>query len=148
MKIAYNSAYVQTGTLNFTFARQAAIVYFYLCSNFQTPNINLQANYFLSIISVCTLIASEKSIPQFAAALCCSQSKISKLLLHFSKFLVIPNFDLETNYIFRKPTTNVSNSTLAGRKSHQIFSREPNIFLCRQCNGKSHTNLSCTQTTS
>jgi len=28
MTIAYNSAYVQTETLNFTFARQAVIVYF------------------------------------------------------------------------------------------------------------------------
>ena len=28
MKIAYNSAYIQTETLNFTFARQAVIVYF------------------------------------------------------------------------------------------------------------------------
>jgi len=33
MKIAYNSAHVQTETLNFTFARQAVIVYFYICSN-------------------------------------------------------------------------------------------------------------------
>jgi len=43
MKIAYNSAYVhlRSGDLNFTFARQAVIVYFYLCSIFQeiaTPN--------------------------------------------------------------------------------------------------------------
>jgi len=28
MTIAYNSAYVKTETLNFTFARQAVIVYF------------------------------------------------------------------------------------------------------------------------
>jgi len=28
MTIAYNSAYVQTETLNFTFARKAVIVYF------------------------------------------------------------------------------------------------------------------------
>ena len=28
MTIAYNSAYVQTETLNFTFARQAVVVYF------------------------------------------------------------------------------------------------------------------------
>jgi len=33
MKIACNSAYVQTKTLNFTFARQAVIVYFCICSN-------------------------------------------------------------------------------------------------------------------
>jgi len=33
MKIACNSAYVQTETLNFTFARQAIIVYFYNCCN-------------------------------------------------------------------------------------------------------------------
>jgi len=35
MKIAYNSAYVQLETVNFTFNRQAIIVHFYLCSNFQ-----------------------------------------------------------------------------------------------------------------
>jgi len=29
MKIAYNSAYVQRETFNFTFAQQATIVYFY-----------------------------------------------------------------------------------------------------------------------
>jgi len=28
MTVAYNSAYIQTETLNFTFARQAIIVYF------------------------------------------------------------------------------------------------------------------------
>jgi len=66
-KIAYNSAYVQTETLNFTFARQAIIVYFYhfptskkmLCC---TPNMNVPADYLLSIILDCTLIASKKSI--------------------------------------------------------------------------------------
>ena len=35
MKIAYNSAYIQIETLNFTFAWQAIIVYFYVSSNFQ-----------------------------------------------------------------------------------------------------------------
>jgi len=35
MKIAYNSAYVQVESVNFTFAQQAVIVYFYRCSNFQ-----------------------------------------------------------------------------------------------------------------
>jgi len=35
MKIAYNSAYIQIETFNFTFAQQAVIMYFYLCSNFQ-----------------------------------------------------------------------------------------------------------------
>jgi len=31
MKIACNSAYIQTETLNFIFIRQAVIVYFYIC---------------------------------------------------------------------------------------------------------------------
>jgi len=35
MKIAYNSAYLQMETLNFTFVWQAIIAYFYLCSNCQ-----------------------------------------------------------------------------------------------------------------
>ena len=33
MKIACNSAYVQIETLNFTFDRQAIIMYCYICSN-------------------------------------------------------------------------------------------------------------------
>jgi len=35
MEIAHNSAYAHIETSNFTFARQAIIVYFYLCSNFK-----------------------------------------------------------------------------------------------------------------
>ena len=35
MKIAYNSAYVQIETVNFTFTQQTVIVYFYLYSNVQ-----------------------------------------------------------------------------------------------------------------
>jgi len=35
MKIACNSAYIKTKSLNFTLSQQAVIVYFYLCSNFQ-----------------------------------------------------------------------------------------------------------------
>ena len=35
MKIAYNFAYAQIETFNFTFIQQAIIVYVYLCSNFQ-----------------------------------------------------------------------------------------------------------------
>jgi len=35
MKIAYNSAYVQIETFNFTFTQQAIVVYVCLCSNFQ-----------------------------------------------------------------------------------------------------------------
>jgi len=70
MKIACNSAYVQTETLNLTFAQQAVIVYFYLCSSFQeiampNANVGLQAYYCLPIISDCTLIASKKSIRPF-----------------------------------------------------------------------------------
>jgi len=34
MTIAYNSAYVQTETLNFTFALQAVIVYFVLNADY------------------------------------------------------------------------------------------------------------------
>jgi len=45
MKIAYNSAYIQTGTLNFTLAWQTVIMCYYLCSNFQEtvmPNAKYQ----------------------------------------------------------------------------------------------------------
>jgi len=33
-----------------------------------------------------------------------SRDFFMKSLLHFCKFLVNPNFNVETNYIFRKPT--------------------------------------------
>jgi len=50
MKIAYNSAYIQTETISFTFAWQASILYFYLCSNFQEITMlkanNVQADIF------------------------------------------------------------------------------------------------------
>jgi len=61
MKFAYNSAYVQIETFNFTFTQQAIIVYVYLCSNFRTPSIKVQANYILPIMSDCTLIVSKQS---------------------------------------------------------------------------------------
>jgi len=92
--------------LNVTFTRQAIIVYFYLCSKFQLPR-NLYARYqilmskpiiFLPITSVCTLMTSNK----INTAVCCLRKK-SKWLLHFSKFLNNPNFNLEINYIYRKP---------------------------------------------
>jgi len=35
MGIAYNFSYIQIETVNFIFAQQAVIVYFYLCSNIQ-----------------------------------------------------------------------------------------------------------------
>jgi len=68
MKIAYNSAYVQTETFNSTFAQQAIIMYVCL-SLFQLP-INCYAErliirykpiIFLPIMLDCTLIASKKS---------------------------------------------------------------------------------------
>jgi len=69
-----------------------------------------------------------------------------KSLLHFSKFLLNLNFDLETNYIFRNPTNRHSKDILAKRKSYQIFSHEPNTFLCQWRNGKSHTNKATSKT--
>jgi len=70
MKISCDSAYVQTETLNFIFARQTIMVYFYLCSNFQEtamPNAKYEctSRLFLPIILDCTLIASKKSIWPF-----------------------------------------------------------------------------------
>ena len=53
MKIAYDSAYVQIETLNFTFFRQA----------------DVQADCFLPVISDCTLIASKTSIQHFGTPL-------------------------------------------------------------------------------
>jgi len=64
MKTAYNSAYIQTETIIFTFAQQAIIVYIptskkLLC---RTPIIKVQADYFLPVMSDCTLFASKQSI--------------------------------------------------------------------------------------
>jgi len=61
MKIACNSAYVQTETLT-----QAVIVYFYICSNsqeFAMPNAKCKctSHYFLPLISDSTLITSKQS---------------------------------------------------------------------------------------
>jgi len=66
MKIAYNSAYVQIETFNFTLAQQAIIVYVYVPTSkkllCRMPNIKAQADYFLPIMSDCTSIASRQSI--------------------------------------------------------------------------------------
>jgi len=65
MKNAYNSAYVQIETLNFIFTRKPLLSSFIFVptskkSICRTPNINLQADYFLPIILKSTLIASKK----------------------------------------------------------------------------------------
>jgi len=63
MKIAYNSAYVQIETFSFTFAQQAIMSIFVPTSKkslYRTPKV--QANYFLPIMSDCTLIVSIQSI--------------------------------------------------------------------------------------
>jgi len=56
MTTAYNSAYVQTETLNFVFARKPL-----LCILMLNINVGLLADYFLPIMSDYTLIASKKS---------------------------------------------------------------------------------------
>jgi len=58
MKIAYNPTYIQIETINFNSAQQAIIVYVYLC---RMPNIKVPADYFLPIMSDCTLITSKQS---------------------------------------------------------------------------------------
>jgi len=35
---------------------------------------------------------------------CCDEAKTSEMVLHFCTFLLNPHFDLEPDYIFRKPT--------------------------------------------
>jgi len=115
--------------LNFTFAWQTIIVYFLLC---QTPTINVQADFlpifrqyrtciatpYLNVISdVCTMHKAQAATHQIFPQTSQSSPYVQlamlqgaarhdffvKSLLHFCKFLVNPNFDLETNYIFRKP---------------------------------------------
>jgi len=66
------------------------------------------------------------------------EGKTSRPLLHFSKFFVNPNFDLETDYIFGKPIKDVFNDILSVRKYYQLFTHEWNIFLLKyaiQTNG-------------
>jgi len=70
MKIAYNSAYVQTETLNFTFAQQAIVVYFcffQLSRNHYAERkiLMYMSIIFLPIMSECTLIASKQLIQPF-----------------------------------------------------------------------------------
>ena len=57
MKIAYNTAYVETETSNFIFAGKPLFM-------FQLPRYRI-SGLFLPIISDCTLIASKKSIRPF-----------------------------------------------------------------------------------
>jgi len=69
-----------------------------------------------------------------------------KSMLHFSKFLVNHKTILKLTKSSENQQTDVSNDILAKQKSYQIFSHELNTFLCRQCNGKSHTNKSTSKT--
>jgi len=66
MTTACNSAHVQTETLNFTFARQAAVVYF--DAEFGIPKINASPIIFLPIMSEYALIASKQSIQPLTQA--------------------------------------------------------------------------------
>ena len=79
MKIAYNSAYIQVETVNFTITLHAVIVYFSVPTSkkslCRTPNISVQGDYFLPIISEYTLIASKKSIQP------CTYSELLLLLV-------------------------------------------------------------------
>jgi len=63
-----------------------------------------------------------------------------KPLLHFSKTLVNSNFDLETNYITRKPTNRCFQRYTVWTEILSNFSHERNTFLRQRRNGKSNTN--------
>jgi len=62
MKIACNSAYVRTETLNFTSARQAVIVYFYICSYLPNAKYKCISWLFLIIISDCTQANNQMAV--------------------------------------------------------------------------------------
>ena len=98
MTIPYNFAYVQTETLNFTFARQAVIVYMYF-----DANMHVCTTYGLQILVRVLPVRSSAfytSPPLHRAAECpfcvCQ-------LLHFCQLLSNPSIDLELEYIFGKP---------------------------------------------
>jgi len=82
MKIACNAAYIQTETLNFTFAWQAVIVYCYICFNHRRGYCH----------NVTTLVC-------VTATICGYEATMSEMVLHFCKFLINPHFDLEPHYI-------------------------------------------------
>jgi len=77
MKIACNSANVQTETLNFTFAQQVIIVYCHICFKHR-------CGYCRNVIT---------SV-QVTATICSDEAKTSEMVLHFCKFLVNPHFIL------------------------------------------------------
>jgi len=65
---------------------------------------------------------------------------LREITVTFSKFLVKPNFDLETNYIFRKPTNRRFQRYIDWTEILSNFLHEPNTFLCQRRNGKSRIN--------
>jgi len=105
MKIACNSAYIQTN-FNFSFAQKPAIVYCYI-------RLANRHGYCRSVITS----------PRVTATTCGDEAKTSEWLLRFCKFLVNPHFDLEPEYIVRKPIKDVSNNTLSVWKYCQLFTR-------------------------
>ena len=83
---ACNSAYIQTETLNLTFARQAATVYCYIRSNHRC--------------GYCRNVIISPHVKLQCAA---TKPRHRNDYYIFCKFLINPHFDLEPNCIARKP---------------------------------------------
>ena len=81
MTIAYNSAYVQTETLNFTFARQIIIVYF-----------DAKRWVLMYVVKMASSAARHVRRVAGMAIFACVKC-----------FLLNPDFDLEPDYMGRKP---------------------------------------------
>jgi len=60
-----------------------------------------ESNTFL--VKICDSAHYVITSPRVTAC-CCDEAKTSDTVLHFCKFLFNPHFDIETDYIFRKPT--------------------------------------------
>jgi len=90
MKIACNSAYIQTETLNFIFAWQTLIVYFYICSNHRR-------GYCHNVISLPRVTAS---LLQQSAA---TKPRHQQHCYIFAYFSYNPYISLELDCVFRKP---------------------------------------------
>jgi len=96
---AYNSAYVQTETLNFVFVRQAVIVYDDADTSAFTIRKIWFAFYPLHDLHICSSASYTSPLLHCAAErpFCVYQ------LLHFCQLLSNPSINLELQFIFGKP---------------------------------------------
>jgi len=100
--------YIQTETLNFTFARKA-VLHIYIFA-------------WLLLLWQHNVITSPRVTACF-----CDEANTSETVLHFCTFLINPHFDLEPDYIIRKPMKH-SIDIMSVWKYSQLFMHESNTI--------------------